>query len=375
MMTSIRTIFYTVLILTCSFVSTASAVETKAKHAILIDADTEQVLFEKDASIKMTPSSMSKLMTTYMVFDRLKKGTLSLKDQFRVSEKAWRKQGSKMFVHVDDLVGVEDLLRGVIIVSGNDACITLAEGLMGSEEVFADSMNSKAKEIGLTNSSFKNSTGWPEEGHYMSAKDLSILALRLIKDFPEYYSYFAEKEFIYNKIKQQNRNMLLGKFPGTDGLKTGHTDEAGYGITVSAVQNGRRLILVVNGLNGTVERAREAEYLLQYGFLNFSNMVIAKKGENIAEANVWMGNKKNVPLTANEDIILTASKEEIDKIKVQLSYYDPIPAPIKKGDYIADLNVSLPDGKKKTYKLVAATNIDKSSFINRLLGKLKFSTK
>jgi D-alanyl-D-alanine carboxypeptidase (penicillin-binding protein 5/6) len=374
-MTSIRTIFYTFLILIFSFISSANAIETKAKYAILIDADTEQVLFEKDANTKMTPSSMSKLMTTYMVFDRLKKGTLTLKDQFRVSEKAWRKQGSKMFVHVDDLVGVEDLLRGVIIVSGNDACITLAEGLMGSEEVFADSMTSKAKEIGLTNSSFKNSTGWPEDDHYMTAKDLSILALRLIKDFPEYYSYFAEKEFIYNKIKQQNRNMLLGKFPGTDGLKTGHTDEAGYGITVSTVQNGRRLILVVNGLNGTVERAREAEYLLQYGFLNFSNMVIAKKGENIAEANVWMGNKKAVPLTANEDIILTASKEEIDKIKVQLSYYDPISAPIKKGDYIADLNVSLPDGKKKTYKLVAAANIDKSSFINRLLGKLKFSAK
>ncbi len=350
----------------------AYAFETKANHAILMDADTQVILFEKDADTPMHPSSMSKLMTVYMAFDRIKKGTLSLDDSFTVSEKAWRKQGSKMFVHVGDSVTVGDLLQGIIVQSGNDACIVLAEGMMGSEEAFAEAMNAKAKEIGLTGSSFKNATGWPDEGHMMTARDLAILARHIIHDFPEDYKLFSEKEFTYNGIRQENRNMLLDRSLGADGLKTGHTEVAGYGLTASAKQNGRRLILVVNGLRGTVERANEAERLMQYGFLNFDNVSVFKQGNVIDQVPVWAGQAETVSLTINEDIIYSLPKAEVDKVKATLIYNTPVPAPIKKGDHIADLVVTAPDMEEKTYPLVAADNVEKLSYFGRLLANAKY---
>lgn len=354
------------------YMHTAYGFETKANHAILVDAETSVVLFEKDADTPMVPSSMSKLMTVYMALERLKKGTLSPDDSFTVSEKAWRKQGSKMFVHVGDKVAVKDLLQGIIVQSGNDACIVLAEGLMGSEEAFAEAMNEKAKELGLKGSSFKNATGWPDEGHLMTARDLSIVAHHLIYDFPEHYPLFSEKDFTYNNIRQENRNMLIGRGIGSDGLKTGHTESAGYGITASAKQNGRRLILVVNGLKGTIERANEAERLLQYGFLNFDNLSLFKKDVVIEQVPVFAGESATVPLTIKEDIVYTLPKGAMDKVKATLVYNAPVPAPVKKGDHIADLIVTSPDMGQKTYPLVAASDVGKISYFGRLIVNAKY---
>jgi D-alanyl-D-alanine carboxypeptidase (penicillin-binding protein 5/6) len=320
------------IILTVNF--NAYGYETKAKYAILVDETTGSILYQKDADIPMAPSSMSKLMTTYVVFDNLKRKKLSLADKFTVSENAWRKQGSKMFVHVNDQVSVEDLLLGVIVQSGNDACITLAEGIAGSEETFAEIMNKKAKELGMNNSHFVNSTGWPESNHLMSSRDLAKLAKAIIEDFPEYYHYFSIDSFVYNKIRQENRNMLLKRGIGVDGLKTGHADDAGYGITASAKKGNRRLILVVNGLSGTIERANESEKLLQYGFLNFDNISIVKKDQILENARVWLGKDKFIPIRAKEDIIVTLPKDHIDKINVMIEYNHPIKAPIKEGDHI-----------------------------------------
>jgi D-alanyl-D-alanine carboxypeptidase (penicillin-binding protein 5/6) len=361
----------TIILLAFSITSNAIAFETEAEFAILIDYDTGKVLFEKNSEIAMAPSSMSKLMTTYMVFDELKKKKLSLDDKFLISEKAWRKQGSKMFVHINDHVRVEDLLLGVIVQSGNDACIALAEGISGTEEAFAASMNKKAKDLGLTNSNFTNSTGWPDANHVMSSKDLAILAKKLLEDFPEYYNYFSLKKFVFNGITQENRNMLLTRNIGVDGLKTGHADDAGYGITASAKKDDRRLILVINGLSGTVARANEAEKLLSYGFLNFENLKIATKGQIIENARVWQGKEKFLPLISDQDIIITLPKDQIDKVKVTIEYDHPIKAPIKKGDQIAEMIIEIPNFEKKTISIKSNKTIDKNSFFKRIFNNLR----
>lgn len=353
-------------------INKAYAFTTKAPYALLIDADTQAVLLEKNANIIMAPSSMSKLMTIYVTFDLLKKGALTLDKELIISEKAWKKMGSKMFLNLGSKVKLEDLIRGAIVASGNDACIAIAEGIAGSEAGFAQMMNEKSKEIGLENSRFANATGWPDDNHYMTAQDLARLSIKIIKEFPEYYHYFAERTFEYNKIKQDNRNLLLSKGIGVDGLKTGHTEVAGHGIVISAKQNGRRLILVINGLPTMAERAKESEDILNYGFANFSNVTIHKKGNIISQARVWMGEKKFVPVIASEDIVLTLAKEQIDKIKIELQYDSPIPAPITQGQYITDLSVNLPSGEKKIFGGIAGENISKLSYFSRLMAKAKY---
>lgn len=348
------------------------AFETKAEFAILVDSDTNEVLFEKNSDMLMPPSSMSKLMTTYMVFEALKSGTLKLDDHFSVSENAWRKAGSKMFLHVNDQVTVENLLKGIIVQSGNDACIVIAEGMSGSEESFATSMNQKARTIGLTNSHFKNSTGWPDSEHLMSSRDLSILARRLIKDFPEYYHYFSEHDFTYNNIKQENRNMLLSRNIGVDGLKTGHTEVAGYGITASAKKNDRRLILVVNGLKGTVERARESEKLFQYGFLNFTNLNLYQKDEIIEIADVWLGDKKIIPLKVDSNIVFTLPKNSQRKPVVSIEYNSPLIAPIQSGQIIGKLNIAIETMEPISYNLIAGESSKALNGFDRFIAKLKY---
>ncbi len=235
-------------------------------------------------------------MTVYMVFERLKAGRLSLDDKFVVSRKAWRKGGSKMFVMVKSRVAVKDLLRGIIIQSGNDACIVIAEGISGSEEAFAEEMTRKAKEIGLKNSSFKNATGWPADGHYMSARDIATLSKKLIVDFPEYYKLFGETEFTHGGIKQGNRNPLLYKGFGADGLKTGHTEASGYGLAASTIRKGRRLLLVINGLNSKRARGSESARLLDWAYRETSSYALFKKGNVIETADVWLGKSANLPL-------------------------------------------------------------------------------
>ncbi len=348
------------------------SIETKATYAVVMDYDTGAVLYDKQSEVAMAPSSMSKLMTAYIVFDRLKAGKIKLDDTFVVSENAWRKQGSKMFVQLGNFIAVEDLIRGVVIQSGNDACIVLAEGIAGTEEAFAQLMTKKAHDLGMKQSNFKNATGWPDPEHLMSAKDLAILARHIIHDFPEYYKYYSELEFHYNGIRQYNRNLLLRRNIGVDGLKTGHTEGAGYGITISGVQNGHRLIVVVNGLQSEGERADEAQKLLSYGFLNFEKKSLFKANDTIEDAQVWLGTEATVPLVTEQEVSTILPKDNEKSLKVEVHYNAPISAPVTKGDHIADLKISAEGMPDQTIPLVAGKDVEEASFMSRLFRKMKY---
>lgn len=351
----------------------AEPIETSAQYAFMIDYDTGAVLLNKGGDEKMHPSSMTKLMTSYVLDIALREGKIKLTDTLPVSENAWRKQGSKMFVHVGDQVLVEDLLRGIIIQSGNDACLVVAEGLSGSEAAFAAEMNRVGKEIGLTGSNFVNSTGWPDDAHVMTPRDLATLATRIIADFPETYHYYAEQVFTYNNITQHNRNRLIGNDIGVDGLKTGHTEVAGYGITLSAKDpaSGRRLILVINGLPSDNARMEEGDKLLRWGLRNFTNRTLVKAGEPVAEAAVWYGAADTVPLTAAKDVLVTLPTGQSEGVKYTLRYTGPLEAPIAKDAHVADLAVTLPDGSEQIVPLVAASDVEKLRGLSRMWHTLK----
>lgn len=352
----------------------AATMETKAREAYLVDFETGTVLLDKNGTTQMPPSSMSKLMTTLMVFERLKEGSLSFDDKFRVSENAWRKGGaasggSTMFLDINTEVRVEDLLRGVIIQSGNDACIVLAEGLMGTEDTFAEAMTRRAREIGMNDSNFVNATGLPDTSHYMTPKDLATLARYLITHFPEYYRFYSEKEFFYNKIKQHNRNPLLYTMPGADGLKTGHTSVAGYGLTASAQRGERRQIMVINGLSSMAERSEEAQKIMDWGFANFENKTLFTAGETIATAEVWLGDLDEVPLTIQKDLRLTLPRRAAKNLDVRVVYTGPIPAPIQKGQQVAVLSVGGQDMETRIeVPLYAASDVERLGFMGRLMA-------
>ncbi len=350
----------------------AFALETKAREALLIDLETGTALLEKDADSPMPPASMSKIMTAYMVFDRLKDGRLSLDDELPVSEKAWKMGGSKMFVRVNTKIRVEDLLRGVIVQSGNDACIVLAEGLAGTEAAFAEAMTRRAKEIGLTNSHFANATGWPDPNHWMTPRDLVTLARRVIEDFPEYYKFYSETEFTWSEIRQSNRNPLLYKSVGADGLKTGHTEEAGYGLTASATQGDRRLVMVLNGMASQRERAEESARIMAWGFREFDNFKLAQPGENIENALVWLGESATVPLVAPDGLTVTMSRAARVNMKVKVVYESPVPAPIEVGQQIGKLVVSAPDTELIEVPLYAGEAVEQLGVFGRLTAALKF---
>ena len=360
----------TVAVFSYSFVTAQAAqIKTPAKHAIMVEGATGAVLFEHDADVTMPPSSMSKLMTIYLTFERLRDGNILLDDEFEVSEGIWRKwrlQGSTMFLKAGQKVTIRDLLMGVIVQSGNDACAVLAEGMAGSEEVFVEWSNEKAEELGMKDSHFANVNGWPDEAHYMSVRDLAILSQRLVTEFPEYYAMFKEKKFTYNDISQNNRNPLLYNMSSADGLKTGHTESGGYGLAASAVQDGRRLVLVINGLKSNRARAREAERLLNYGFRNFSVYPLFKTGDTVDTANVWLGEQGKVPLVIGEDVILSINRQDRRKMKVKIVYTGPIPAPIVKGQPIATLEISAKDMKPVKFPLVAGADVSKLSGVSRL---------
>lgn len=315
-------------------------IETDARQAFMIDAQTGYVLLSKDADTLMPPSSMSKMMTVDMVFEKLKRGELKLDDQFSVSERAWRQGGSKMFVHVGDRVKVEDLLRGIMIQSGNDACIVVAEGLAGTEERFAEQMTARAREIGLTKSVFRNATGWPDPQHLTTARELAMLAKYTITTYPEYYHYYHELNFTYAGIKQENRNPLLFKNLGADGIKTGHTDAAGFGLTGSAVRGDRRLILVVNGLTSMAHRARESERLIEWGFREFENLTLFRQGERVEDVEVWLGEQLKVPVVSERDLVVTLPRSAKRDLKVSIVYEGPAPAPVQKGVQLATLRIT-----------------------------------
>ncbi len=340
--------------------------ETPAKQAILVDHATGTVLFEKNAEQSMPPSSMSKLMTLYILFDRLASGGLDMEDTFYVSKKAWRMGGSKMFVRVDTEVKIADLIRGIIIQSGNDACIVVAEGIGGDEASFATLMNETARELGMLDSHFVNSSGWPHPEHVTTAKDLALLTREIIKRFPQYYPMFAERSFTYSKIRQGNRNPLLYKNVGADGLKTGHTEAAGYGLVASAVRKGRRLDLVVNGLKSVNQRSRESQRLLAWGFREFGNYPLFKAGEVVSDATVWLGDEATVPLLIEEPLTIIIPRRARRAMKVSVNYVGPLPAPIAKGQSVATLRIEAPNMTTIERPLIAGADVGRKGIVGRL---------
>ena len=360
-----------------SGISAAGAIETKARNLILMDYDTGQYLYSKDADKMIPPASMSKLMTVYILFSKLKDGSLSLDDTFSVSENAWRRGGaasggSTMFLKIGDKVRVEDLLKGIIIQSGNDACIVAAENLAGSEEDFAEEMNKKAKEIGLEHSHFANATGLPHPDHRMSVEDLAKLAHHIIAEFPQYYHLFSQKEFVYQNIRQGNRNPLLYSMPYADGLKTGHTEEAGYCLTASAKRGNRRLIGVFTGLNSNKERSEEADKIMSWGFREFDNYTILQKGTKIADIPVWYGTAKEVPMLVSQDVIRTLKKSKSDEIKLVASYDKPVKAPVKAGQQLGVIKAQIPGQPTLEIPLVAAVDVAEVGLWGRIRKNISY---
>ncbi len=355
----------------------AAAIESTAKEALLMDLTTDTVLFAKDADKPMPPASMSKMMTVYMLFERLRDGSLSLDDTFRVSERAWRKGGARsgsstMFLKPNSRVRVEDLIRGIVVQSGNDACIAVAESLASSEEAFAEQMTARARELGLENSTFRNATGWPHPEHRMSPRDLALLAKHTIENFPEYYHYYSEKSFTYNEIRQHNRNPLLYWDMGADGLKTGHTKEAGYGLVSSAKRGARRLVLIVNGLPTKKARSKESERLLEWGFREFENYALFQEGETVLEAGVWLGEAPTVPLVIEEALTLTLPRKARRNMTVSVKYQGPLPAPVTRGTELARLVIMAPGVETREIPLVAGTDVKQLGFIGRVTESVKF---
>ena len=354
------------------FEARADIFTTPASHAYLMDAGTGTVLFEKQADEKMYPASMSKLMTAYLLFEALKKGQYTLDTEFLVSDNAWKKGGAKtggstMFLTPKQFVKIRDLLRGIIVQSGNDACIVVAEGMAGSEETFAQMMSVKAKQLGLQNSSFRNATGLPNPDHVMTARDLALLAQHIINDFPEYYSIYSEKEFTYNNIKQENRNPLLGQIPGADGLKTGHTSEAGYGLTGSVkTDDGRRLIMVISGLKSNAERSKEAKKMMTWGITNFENVALLTPEQSITKIPVWLGEKVTLDAVPEQELVYTMNKWENTPLKSVVRFKSPVLAPVRKGQLLGEIVTTLPNNKIVKTNLVAKEDVAKLGYFSKI---------
>lgn len=345
------------------------SIDTTARWAFIMDFATSASLLEKDADTPMPPSSMTKLMTIYLVYERLKQGKMKLNDQLLVSEHAWKMGGSKMFVQVGTQVAVEDLIRGIIVDSGNDACIVLAEAISGSEQQFVELMNQKAKELGLTNSNFKNCTGWPDPDQHMSCRDIAMLARRIILDFPDYYHYDSEKTFKYNNIDQENRNPLVQK--GTaDGLKTGHTEAGGYGLAASTQRGTRRVILVLNGLDSMHQRAEEGERLMDWAFANFEDVTLFTAGDVVERVPVWLGTSPTVPLVGGRDLVMTMPRNWRKSASVKVSYDSPISAPVTKGSSLGKLVVSGQGVPGMEVPLLAGEDVPKLSLPGRAMAVL-----
>ena len=358
-------------------VSMAQAIETKAKNLILMDYETGEYLYTKDAQKMIPPASMSKLMTVYIIFSKLKDGSLSEDDVFTVSENAWRKGGaasgsSTMFLNVKEKVRVGDLIQGIIIQSGNDACIVAAENIAGSEEDFARMMNDTAKRLGMHNSSFANATGWPHPDQRMSVEDLAKLARIIIKEFPEYYHIFSERNFTHNNIRQGNRNPLLYSMPEADGLKTGHTEEAGFCLTGSAKRGDRRLISVMSGLSSNKERSEEAEKIMNWGFREFDNYKILKQGQKVAEVPVWFGEEKSVDLLVNQDVLKTIKKSKATKVRMTAVYDKPVKAPIAQGDKLGFVRVEVPGQNPIEVPLIASQDVKKLGWFGKIMENIKY---
>ncbi len=345
---------------------TGATIDTEAKHALIIETETKTVLLDKGGNERIPPASMSKVMTAYIVFGMLKEGRAKLTDELPVSDHAWRTGGSKMFVPVGGRIKVDDLLRGMLVQSGNDACIVLAEGLAGSEAAFVDLMNQKAQEIGLKDSHFADVDGLPDPNHWMTAHDLAMLAWRTIQDFPEYYHYYSEKGFDFNNINQGNRNPLLYKDLGADGLKTGHTEEAGYSLLGSVKRDKRRIILVLNGLPTMKSRAQEGERLTEWAFREFNDYQLFSAGDKVDDAEVWLGVDPKVPLVVDKNVLVTLSRKSRKDMKVTVSYNKPLPAPVNRGDTIGKVIVTAPDVAPVEIPLSAGGTVERMGALGRM---------
>ena len=362
----IRVLITSIFLNICLF-SAAYSFDTKAKAAFLIDQTSGTVLLSKNSDLPLPPASMSKLMTLYMTFEFIKAGKLALDEKLPVSKTAANYTGSTMFLNPTDRVAVLDLIRGIIVLSGNDACAVLAEALSpdGTEAGFAKLMTQRAKQIGLENSTFKNSNGWPANGHLMSVRDLGILAQKLIIDFPEYYPMFAEQTYEFDgraTANTRNRNPLLGLGIGADGLKTGHTKEAGYGLVGSAEQDGRRIIFVLSGLNNLEDRAQEAETIVNWAFRQFTMEKFAIDGSEIGKAKVWNGKSRDVSLVLENDLNVMIPVLSSSEPSFTIEYYGPIKAPIKKGDKIAELVIKSEGLPETRHSLLAGNSVSSGGF-------------
>lgn len=366
-------------VLLCSTVCGFNAMgfETAARNAILMDYDTGEYLFEKNIAESVPPASMSKLMTVYILMSKIKDGSIKLDDTFSVSENAWRKGGaatggSTMFLSIGDNVSVENLIKGIVIQSGNDACIVVAENVAGSEDDFVILMNKTAKKLGLKNSHFENATGLPHPDHRMSMEDLAILARHIIKEFPELYHYFSQKEFVYNNIKQGNRNPLLYTMKGADGLKTGHTEEAGFCLAASATKGERRLIEVMSGMSSNRERSEEAERLMSWGFREFNNFKILTKGQTVATAKVWYGKEDSVNLTVADDVLKTVHMSQQDNVKATAEFDEPVKAPIKAGQEIGAIKIEIEGQSPLNVPLIAANDVSETGMLGKFWANVKY---
>lgn len=349
--------------------------QSKAKYAILMDGDSKAILYKKNIDELMSPASMSKLMTAVMVFEGVRNGDLTLDEEFFISENAWRKGGessgsSTMFAKLNSNIPLESLLRGVIVQSGNDASIAIAEGMYGTEEAFAEAMTARARQLGMSKSVFKNATGWPDPDHKMTTRELALLARHIIYNLSDFYKYYSEEEFTWNGIKQRNRNPLLTQNVGVDGLKTGYIEESGYGLVASAKRKGRRLIAVVHGLKRRKDRGPEMRKLLDWGFRSFKRFVLFEAGEKVGTASVWGGAEGTVPLVAKGPATISVQRMARSKIKAKIVYQGPLRAPVTQGDRVATLLVTAADAGTAEIPLYAARDVEPGTFSQKALDAL-----
>ena len=347
-------------------------ITSTAKHVVIYDHEVDKVLFEKNSNQIMKPASMAKVMTSYIVFDRLQNGILNMSDTFKVSNKAWKMGGSRSFLELDSNVTISDLLLGLIVQSGNDAAVVIAEGISGDEETFAREMNRYAKTLGMKNTYFTNSTGWPHPDLKTTSNDLIILTKNLINNFPKLYNLFKEKIFTYNNIKQSNRNPLLYNLNGADGLKTGHTNESGYGLIGSVKRNNRRVSIIINGMSSKKERTYESKRLFEIVYRETVLLSLFEQKKSLAKANVWLGKVSKINLFSKNSIKKIVSPLEFNKTKIKIKWNDPIPAPILKGDKVGEIIVSMPNREPIIEDLVSNQNVQKLSSFMRIKSTLKF---
>jgi D-alanyl-D-alanine carboxypeptidase (penicillin-binding protein 5/6) len=370
--------FYTALLVVVFTFTTpvfaASSIETSAQHAILMDADTGTILFDKASDERMYPASTTKIMTAYLVFEKLRSGEITLEQEFITSQNAWKTEGSRTFLEANKPVSVSNLIQGMIVQSGNDASVALAEAIAGSVTSFADMMTARAQELGMKNSFFRNPDGLPDPEHMTTVHDLAILAQHLINDFPEYYHYFGQREFEYNKINQHARNPLLRTTAGADGLKTGYTADAGYTLVGSVKRGDQRLILVVAGCKSPSEREKEAVKLVEWGFREFRTYKLFKKGQTVADANVWLGTQQHVPLVTDQDIVATLPVlRRVTDFTAKVTYTGPLHAPVKAGTPVGELTIGHPMLLKPfSVKLKVGEDVEKITLTQQAQKKFRY---